>query len=223
MKIKVIIAAHKQYLMPDKDCYLPVQVGSALHKAVGYTPDNTGDNISEKNPYYCELTGLYWAWKNLPADVIGLVHYRRYMGKKNGIVGLIQRYRDPLGSILDGKDIEKLMKKSDIILPKRRKYYIETLYSHYARQEIAEKYAVADCLYASSMENTSEYQQTLVTLYKEARDTLTMCAPEEFDEKYQQYTDDFNDAGFADITEERKAAFEDGNTTRLPEAQKAAE
>ena len=45
----------------------------------------------------------------------------------------------------------------------------------------------------------------------------------EFDEKYQQYTDDFNDAGFADITEERKAAFEDGNTTRLPEAQKAAE
>ena len=69
------------------------------------------------------------------------------------------------------------------------------------------------------MENTSEYQQTLVTLYKEARDTLTMCAPEEF----EQYTDDFNDAGFADITEERKAAFEDGNTTRLPEAQKAAE
>ena len=63
----------------------------------------------------------------------------------------------------------------------------------------------------------------LVTLYKEARDTLTMCTPEEFDEKYQQYTDDFNDAGFADITEERKAAFEDGNTTRLPEAQKAAE
>ena len=138
MKIKVIIAAHKQYLMPDKDCYLPVQVGSALHKAVGYTPDNTGDNISEKNPYYCELTGLYWAWKNLPADVIGLVHYRRYMGKKNGIVGLIQRYRDPLGSILDGKDIEKLMEKSDIILPKKRKYYIETLYSHYAHTHYAE-------------------------------------------------------------------------------------
>ena len=139
MEIKVIIAAHKQYPMPDKDCYLPVQVGRALHPDVGYIPDNTGDNISEKNPYYCELTGLYWAWKNLPADVIGLVHYRRYMGKKNGIVGLIQRYRNPLGSILDGKDIEKLMKKSDIILPKRRKYYIETLYSHYAHTHYAEQ------------------------------------------------------------------------------------
>ena len=86
MEIKVIIAAHKQYLMPDKECYLPVQVGRALHPDVGYIPDNTGDNISEKNPYYCELTGLYWAWKNLPADVIGLVHYRRYMGKKNGLM-----------------------------------------------------------------------------------------------------------------------------------------
>lgn len=138
MEIKVIIAAHKQYLMPDKECYLPVQVGRALHPDVGYIPDNTGDNISEKNPYYCELTGLYWAWKNLPADVIGLVHYRRYMGKKNGIVGLIQRYRNPFGSILDGKDIERLMKKSDIILPKRRKYYIETLYSHYAHTHYAE-------------------------------------------------------------------------------------
>ena len=63
MEIKVIIAAHKQYLMPDKDCYFPVQVGRALHPDIGYTPDNTGDNISEKNPYYCELTGLYWAGK----------------------------------------------------------------------------------------------------------------------------------------------------------------
>ena len=39
MEIKVIIAAHKQYLMPDKDCYFPVQVGRALHQDIGYTPD----------------------------------------------------------------------------------------------------------------------------------------------------------------------------------------
>lgn len=138
MEIKVIIAAHKQYLMPEEDCYLPVQVGRALHPDVGYTPDNTGDNISEKNPYYCELTGLYWAWKNLPADVIGLVHYRRYMGKKNGLLGVIKRRKDPLGSILDRADIEKLLTKSDIILPTKREYYIETLYSHYAHTHYAE-------------------------------------------------------------------------------------
>ena len=44
--------------------------------------DNTGEHISEKNPHYCELTALYWAWKNLKSDYIGIVHYRRHFVKK---------------------------------------------------------------------------------------------------------------------------------------------
>lgn len=30
------------------------------------------------------MTAIYWAWKNLKADYIGLVHYRRYLGMKHG-------------------------------------------------------------------------------------------------------------------------------------------
>lgn len=41
--------------------------------------DDTGDNISEKNPNYSELSALYWAWKNSDKPVIGLEHYRRYL------------------------------------------------------------------------------------------------------------------------------------------------
>lgn len=64
----------------QQEPYLPVHVGKALsNQDLGITGDNTGDNISIKNKSFCELTGLYWAWKNLKdSDIIGLCHYRRY-------------------------------------------------------------------------------------------------------------------------------------------------
>ena len=64
------------------------------------------ENISQLNPYYCELTGLYWAWKNLDCDYLGLVHYRRYFTKKN------QFYRENLKIdevVLNKDDIELLL------------------------------------------------------------------------------------------------------------------
>ena len=81
MEIKVIVATHKKYKMPEDKLYLPLQVGGVLNDKIGYAADDTGDNISVKNLSYCELTGLYWAWKNLDADAVGLVHYRRHFGK----------------------------------------------------------------------------------------------------------------------------------------------
>ena len=70
--------------------------------------------------------------ENLPADVIGLVHYRRYIGRKMELLVLIQRYRNPFGSILDGKDIERLMKKVILFFPKDvniiLKHFIRTMH-----------------------------------------------------------------------------------------------
>lgn len=80
--IKILVACHKaDPNIRQDDIYMPIQVGKALHPELdlGFQCDNTGDNISEKNASYCELTALYWAWKNLKdVDYIGLCHYRRY-------------------------------------------------------------------------------------------------------------------------------------------------
>ena len=78
MNIKIIVASHKPYVMPEDKIYLPVQVGSYGKDSINFQRDDEGENISEKNPRFCELTGLYWAWKNLSCDYLGLAHYRRH-------------------------------------------------------------------------------------------------------------------------------------------------
>ena len=128
MSIKIIVATHKKYLMPKDKMYLPVQVGSELNEDLGYQKDNKGENISNKNPYYCELTGLYWAWKNLNTDYIGLVHYRRYFSNEKRLGKEIEKR---INSVISYDETEKILESTDIILPKKRNYYIENLYDHY--------------------------------------------------------------------------------------------
>lgn len=123
----IIIATHKKYEMPKEKIYIPLHVGAFSGKELGYKKDNTGDNISEKNPYFCELTGLYWAWKNLKCDYYGLVHYRRHFTLKSGRIKKDKR----IESVLSEKQLDKLIKQYDLIVPKKRNYVIETLYSHY--------------------------------------------------------------------------------------------
>ncbi len=130
-KIKIIVATHKKYQMPSSDLYLPLQVGAKGKEKLGYQTDDTKDNISAKNSSFCELTGLYWAWKNLSADYIGLVHYRRYFASKT-------RKKDKFSAILTKEEALKYLENYDIIVPKKRKYWIETIYSHYKHTHYVE-------------------------------------------------------------------------------------
>ena len=129
MNIKILVAAHKKYQMPKDSIYIPLHVGAEGKNLIeGFTPDNTGDNISSKNPFYCELTGLYWAWKNLDADYIGLCHYRRYFSACKKIP---KTEEEKFKVVLSSDQCQELLKETDIILPKTRNYYIETIYNHY--------------------------------------------------------------------------------------------
>ena len=74
----MFICAHKPFTPPEGDMYVPLQVGSALGEDLGMTRDDSGDNISTRNKSFCELTGIYWIWKNVTCDIAGICHYRRY-------------------------------------------------------------------------------------------------------------------------------------------------
>ncbi len=127
MDIKIVVAVHKKYWVPSDQMYLPLYVGKALRGGhLDFQGDNTGDNISEKNDKYSELTGLYWAWKNLEADAIGLAHYRRFLAEPGGHGG-----DDPNARILQRSTAEQLLHRVDAIVARRRNYVIETIYSHY--------------------------------------------------------------------------------------------
>ena len=125
-KITVLVATHKKYNMPTDKMYLPIHVGASGKEKIGYITDETGDNISLKNPYFCELTGMYWAWKNIDSDYIGLAHYRRHFASNK-----VDK-KDLFNSVLSFNEANKLLNSTDIVVPKLRKYYIENLYSHYA-------------------------------------------------------------------------------------------
>lgn len=124
MNIKVFVAAHKAYRMPHNKIYQPIFVGADINGRTpnGFQPDNSGTNISKKNPNYNELTAVYWAWKNSDADVKGLAHYRRYLSLTP---------QQKLEGILSQKQIEHLLGRSNVILPKKRRYFVESNYSHY--------------------------------------------------------------------------------------------
>lgn len=127
MDLKILVATHKEYWLPKDNVYLPIHVGCNNEAKFGVVGDNTGDNIAEKNSNYCELTGLYWAWKNLNCEYMGLCHYRRYFGHKN----YFNETETLKEKIFQREDYEKLLKDNDIILPYQRKYYIETVRSQY--------------------------------------------------------------------------------------------
>ena len=172
--IKIIIASHKSYQMPKDSMYLPIHVGAEGKADLGYLKDNSGDNISEKNANYCELTGLYWAWKNLDADYIGLAHYRRHFCLKSS-------KGDKWQKILTKEQLEPLLQKHDIILPNPRNYFIETNYDQYVhahhaedldttRQILQERYPDYLPIYDDYMKRTIGHRFNMFIMKKEIFD-----------------------------------------------------
>lgn len=123
-KVVVYQATHAQKCVPYASFVIPIQVGAKLSEDhFEKVTDASGDNISELNGKYCELTAIYWAWKNDCYNIVGLCHYRRIFKLK------------------DQKKIINILNEYDIILPKPYYYRID-LEKEYIASHIKEDYDI---------------------------------------------------------------------------------
>lgn len=108
----IYVVMHKIVESMNDDLYRPLLVGSYNKKTSNILRDDQGENISKLNENFCELTGLYWIWKNCNEDIVGLCHYRRYLSKKF--------FSNDSKYYLNSKDIENDFKNGiNVILPKK--------------------------------------------------------------------------------------------------------
>lgn len=167
-KIQIFTLTHKAFTPPPDPMYVPLQVGTACHGALGYLGDNTGENISELNAYYSELTGVYWLWKNYrDADIVGVCHYRRYLIAEDG-------------HLYDQTDIEQLLSEYDMIVTKklelRMPYYDGFASTHdekdliETKRVIAEKYPDYADLFHEMVHKKETYFANMMICSKELYD-----------------------------------------------------
>lgn len=116
-KVKILVACHKPGPVYHDEVYTPIHVGRAVSKfkdeMADMIGDDTGDNISEKNPMYCELTAQYWAWKNLKdVEYVGFCHYRRFFDiqiTNENIDSLLSKYDVIMSNVVQNLIVERDM------------------------------------------------------------------------------------------------------------------
>lgn len=159
-RVKIFVVAHKPFEIPEGEALVPIHVGRMLYvrrrmadgsgviepddPMASMMGDDTGENISEKNSSYCEMTAHYWIWKNVKdAEYVGLCHYRRYFGV----------------DITEG-NIDLLMQDTDVILVEPS-YYMDSVYSYFSKFVGAENMTILSMV---MKKHCPDYFDTLETI-----------------------------------------------------------
>lgn len=170
-KLEIYVSHYKDYFRYKNKIFKHYFVGNKLNKKNNFMNlpgDDTKENISEKNASFCELTLMYWVWKNTNQDYVGFFHYRRFLiyneesviknskvtkivkfinRVNNGIIRIIVRNKKEKEKFIEKKmdkfvkKINKDINKYDIILPLPVVMPM-TLKENYNREHIAEHYRI---------------------------------------------------------------------------------
>lgn len=153
-KIEIYVLTHKEFDETyDSKLYKPLLNGSYFNSEnLNYIRDDTGDNISKLNPFYAELTGEYWVWKNSKADIIGFNHYRRWFVKNIKL------------NKLNKDDILNDLETYDIILPQKTRFL-------FSIEETIKKSLKRNPDYGVHWDDEIKLKKIIDTHFKEYRDT----------------------------------------------------
>ena len=149
--IKIYSVFHKEAPIPKVDFVTPIQVGAANAKVkLEMLRDDEGDNISNLNSHYSELTACYWIWKHAKRsenEAWGLCHYRRYFQRDKRKLFFVKKSRvyyklsqENIDAVVNNallENIKDLLRKNNVILQRPvhahkkggKTYTIEEAYS----------------------------------------------------------------------------------------------
>lgn len=162
VKSNILVCTHKKFNILKHETFLPVHVGKEISNVdLPYQRDNEGINISVKNKNYCELTALFWAWKNLiDFDFIGLCHYRRFFlfRNSNKINKSLEITEDVFFDNFDNFLFTKeLMSDCDIIL---------------AKPNVLKMSLAGDYIYCHVPEDFAILRETVYSLYPDYKESF---------------------------------------------------
>lgn len=180
-QVKIFVVAHKPFEMPEGVVLTPIHVGRAVYVrrkmaegGVGLDPDDpmagmigddTGGNISLKNPQYCEMTAHYWIWKNVhDTEYVGVCHYRRFFAID-----------------ISEDDIEEVMADADVLMVEPS-WHIDSVYAYFAKFMGAENMTI---LWMVMKRLYPEYAETLEQVCDGVKFhpfNMMLCKKELFDE-----------------------------------------
>lgn len=181
-KVKILVCYHKPATLLKNKFFVPIHVGRSVafqqskdgkitskefdwmkRNLIG---DDTGVNISAENRNYCELTALYWAWKNQNRlgnpDYIGLMHYRRVIKFNDIYKNYYCVNNKQLDNFFNSTDFDLILTKPKPCFSVVNNVCSKNVYDHFCQEHgIRMTHIMLDCIKLNYPEMTESLNRVM--------------------------------------------------------------